>query len=284
MIKRNSDGTFYITGNRNPVTPPDMAAHRQAKATKAEGNPLLGIFGEAMGARATQAKVDQVIARDSVAARAGMGNAYSLLMEGLVGRDVSTPIASALRVVRDFKPQAATVALKTKLPEAMGHLRERLGGAVQKHWNDRVAPARARLAAALAMEVPTEPGAAAAQAIAQMEIRARLGQMPEAERMGLMAKRAAAGDFSVLHAVKSDPLGPSLPPDVMAAAERSALASVGADWLYEQAEDAEAENASLLALVRVAHQSIQSEFRDLGAAESLIAAPIGFDNFAPIQG
>lgn len=284
MIKRNSDGTFYITGHRNPVTPPDMVAHRQAKAQKAEGNPLLGIFGEAMGARKTQAKVDQVIARDSVASRAGMGNAYNLLVEGLVGRDVSTPISSALRVVRDFKPQAATEELKAKLPEAMGHLRERLGGAVQKHWNDRVAPARARLDAALAMEVPTEPGAAASQAIAQMEIRNRLGQMPEAERMALVTKRAAAGDFSVLHAVKSDPLGPSLPPDLIAAAERSALDAAGAGFLAEALEDAEEENASLLALVRVAHQSIQGEFRDLGAAESLIAAPLGFDNFAPIQG
>lgn len=284
MLKKKDDGTFHLPSIGRTITPPDTVKHRQAKATKAdpEDVPFRGVVSEALGLRKIQARIDQITSRDSVAQRAALSKFYEATQTDLMRADTLT-IPKLLKACRDLKPAAARTELKESLPATLAAMRDRLAANVQAHHDGRVKPAREALAAALAPEVPSDPGAAAALAVERMEVRARLLALPEAERVKVVAKAGERGDLSLLGAVKSDPLGGSLgvPADVMAAAERMALDAAGAGFLVEAVEDAEAESATLVALAGTLYNGAITEFSDVDAPAELIQTPRDFTGFAP---
>lgn len=285
MIRKKSDGTFSLPSIGKTITPPDMVQHKAAKATKVdpEDMPFRGVIGEGLGLKKIQGRIDQIAARDSLAQRAGLASSYDTLNRELLRADMLT-IPKMLKMCRDLKPSAARVELKEKMPATLATLRDRLCAVTQAHHDSRVRPAREALAAALSPEVPSDPGQAATLAISRMEIRQRLMGMDPGERVKVVAESADRGDFTLLEAVRSDPFGAAsmgIPADLLAAAERRALDSVGAGFLVEAVEDAEAENSTLVALAGTLYGGLQTELADVEAPAELTQTPRDFQGFAP---
>ncbi|MGD9611136.1 MAG: hypothetical protein AB7U59_17190, partial [Desulfovibrionaceae bacterium] len=188
MFKKLPDGSVKI--GKETFSPFDYNKVKVARATKATGDPLPGVFADGYGLPALQGRIGEITVRDTLQRRVVLEKAHADLGFALLADKRASRFVAAVKAATDMKAHAARPALEAAVPPLLMELRQAIGQVI----DGQAAKARAahdRLALALAPETPTDPAAAVVAELRAQELRRRVAAMPEAARartVGELAK------------------------------------------------------------------------------------------------
>lgn len=272
MLIIKGKGIATLTGIPGNYNIPDAAAREQGRRVKAEAFQDLGsslMFS--YGAHNAASIVEQLTTRDTQWQRANLTEHYRQLNHALLSGDKGKRVNTVLKEARELKPDIAVQRHREVVPKLLSDVQATLHKVVAAHADGRLADAKRAVRAAVAIETPKDAGAAAAAAIAAMEIRQRLAAMTPGERVQAVAKAGRDGNLVALNAVAHDPMGGMVvPAAVLAEAEHAAIAAQGGQFLLDDLTDAEAEQEHLRALATTTFHAVLAELRDAGVNKSLL--------------
>lgn len=264
------DGFVRVTGRDGLYRIPDMQARAAKRATlPAEVHPFAGV-GNDLGCPLVSARLTETLARQSVYGQERLAKTFQGILHGFASVRLDADMGIALNIARQFKAKPAREVLAEKIPSLFGRLRGPLDEAVTTHI-DRLASARRHLADAKAPEIPSDPAAALAQSIRQMEIRSRAAQMSEPERVRLIADLGQRGQIAPLAAMVDDPLHRAVAPGrVLDDAMRAAFKANGGEFFYAEVEDAEHDLETIGVVAELIHGGVVAELTTAGVPADML--------------
>lgn len=276
MFKKLPDGSVKI--GKETFSPFDYNKVKVARATKATGDPLPGVFSDGYGLPALQGRIGEITVRDTLQRRVVLEKAHADLGFALLAEKRGARYAAAIKTAKDLKEHAALPELKATVPPLLVELRQAIAQVIE----GQAAKARAakdRLALALAPETPTDPAAAVVAELRAQELRRRVAAMPEAARARVVGELAQAGRVDALADLAADPVAPCVPSDLLAGGQRQAMTVNGLDWLYSDCDDQTDGLDALRATVQTAYNGLVQAMVDAGVPAHLTAPEPGFKGF-----
>ena len=277
MFKMLPDGRVQI--GKETITFAGIGDARIARNTRAEGDPLDTVFADGYKLPDLQARLANVTSRDNVRQRDILQSAYADLLLELSIDKRGNRVSQACKTASEYKPAVAAAKLQADVPPLLMELRQGLSKVIEAQAT-RAKAAKDRLAAALAVDVPKDAAEAVTAAIRAQELRARVAGMDHQARARVVEELAKAGRCDALAALGDDPVAPCVPPNLLAAGQRTALDVHGLGWLHDDVDDADAAMEALRATVGVAYAGLVSALTDAGVPKHLTTPEPTFRGFA----